>query len=179
MKTQLNSNYAWLGDEPGPQMLHQGLALLGTVEFAGKQDNPIVLAWAREVGHPEYTHDEIAWCGLFIGLCAKRANWEYNPQGNCLWARNWLRWGVRQNTAMLGDVLVFARGEGGHVAQYVGEDESSYHILGGNQSDQVSIVRKSKLALLGIRRAPWRTKQPDNIRVVHLAPVGTPAGSEA
>jgi cell wall-associated NlpC family hydrolase len=37
---------------------------------------------------------------------------------------------------MLGDVLVFRRGGGGHVALYVGEDEEAFHVLGGNQADR-------------------------------------------
>lgn len=170
--------YAWLGKEPGPNMLIQLLALHGTVEFKGQADNPIIIAWAEECGIKGYKDDAVAWCGLTVAIAAKRAGWDYNPKGNALWARNWAFWGTdaRKATnvpgAALGDVLVFARGTGGHVALYVGEDATHYHILGGNQSDQVSIVRKAKSPILAIRRAPWRIAQPANVRQVTLSPVG-------
>lgn len=171
--------YAWLGKEPGPNMLLQLFALHGTVEFKGSANNPIILAWAEEVGLSRvYTHDAIAWCGLTIAIAAKRAGWDYAPRGNALWARNWASWGTDARKAplspgaSLGDVLVFPRGEGGHVALYVGEDATHYHCLGGNQSDQVSIVRKPKSPILAIRRAPWRIAQPANVRKVKLSASG-------
>ena len=40
--------------------------------------------------------------------------------------------------------MVFSRTGGGHVGFYVGEDKDAYHILGGNQSDMVSIARVAK-----------------------------------
>jgi len=41
-------------------------------------------------------------------------------------------------------VLVFDRAGGGHVGFYVGEDLTSYDVLGGNQGDRVSIMRLEK-----------------------------------
>jgi uncharacterized protein (TIGR02594 family) len=176
----IDRKYAWLGHEPGPKMLREALQLLGTLEGPGNVDNPVILAWAKEIGEPGYKHDATAWCGLFVGLCAKRAGWDARPKGNALWARNWATWGTKASKAMLGDVLVFPRGPGGHVALYVGEDSTHYHILGGNQSDKVSIVRKAKTPILAIRRAPWKVAQPPNIRSVILNASGTPsAGKES
>ena len=80
---------------------------------------------------------------------------------------------------MLGDVLVFARGNGGHVGIYVGEDFEAFHVLGGNQSDRVSIARKPKARALGARRCPWRINQPQNVRRIHRAATGLLVGSEA
>jgi hypothetical protein len=40
--------------------------------------------------------------------------------------------------------MVFKRAGGGHVGFYVGEDKDAYHILGGNQSDMVSVARVAK-----------------------------------
>lgn len=169
----MQKGYEWLWKESGPKMLLAGLELLGTHEVLGPRNNPEIMKWAEEV-HTTYPGDEVAWCGLFISVCAKRAGWDYYPNGNALWARNWASWGNASHRAELGDVLVFPRGHGGHVAMYVGEDASHYHILGGNQSDRVSIVRKAKKPILAIRRAPWRIAQPDNVRVVQLAAEGTP-----
>jgi uncharacterized protein (TIGR02594 family) len=160
-------------------MMKEALALYGTTEVPGKGSNPTIEDWAEECGLGAYSTDAIPWCGLFMAVCAKRATWARPP--NPLWARDWLKWGVaRHGPALLGDVLVYPRGSGGHVAIYVGEDKTSYHILGGNQSDKVSIVRKAKLPILGIRHAPWRIAEPPNVRRVYLTAAGTPiGGSEA
>jgi uncharacterized protein (TIGR02594 family) len=181
MASALPAKYAWLAKEPGPKMLKEALKLYGTLEAPGSPNNPMILAWAKEVKAAGYTQDSIPWCGLFIAVCAKRAGWDAAPKGNALWARNWASWGNAVKTPMLGDVLVFARGSAGHVAIYVGEDATHWHILGGNQKDQVNIVRRAKSpAPLGIRRAPWKTAQPSNVRKVQLSAAGTPkAGSEA
>jgi uncharacterized protein (TIGR02594 family) len=178
--TALPTKYAWLKAEPAPKMLVEAVALYGTKEFVGPRHNPVILDWAKEIGEPGYTSDEIAWCGLFVGICAKRAGWEARPKGNALWARNWAHWGSKADRPMLGDVLVFPRGQGGHVAIYVGEDSTHFHILGGNQGNEVSIVRKEKEPLIACRRATWRSAQPANVRPVILSAAGTPvSGSEA
>lgn len=169
--------YEWLLHEPGPKMLSEALGLWGVYEYKGKANNPVILSWAKEV-HTTYPGDEVAWCGLFISVVARRAGWDYHPNGNALWARNWADWGTGQQVAMLGDVLVFPRGEGGHVTLYVGEDETHYHCLGGNQSDAVSIVRKAKTPILAIRRAKWKVGQPENVRRVLLSGKGTPLASK-
>ena len=171
--------YAYLLDEPGPVMLQKMLDLYGTKETPGKENNPTIMGWAKET-NTTYPGDATAWCGLTISITAKRAGWDYYPGKNALWARNWLLWGTKQKVAMLGDVLVFERGQGGHVALYVGEDATHYHILGGNQSDSVNIVRKAKKLLLpgGIRRPKWKTAQPANVRVINLSAKGAPVSTK-
>lgn len=175
----LPAKYAWLNDEPGPRMLVEAIALHGTLEAPGSANNPTITGWAKECGIGAYSTDSIPWCGLFMAVTAKRAGWARPP--NPLWARDWAKWGKpRTGGAMLGDVLVFPRGSGGHVAIYVGEDATHYHILGGNQTDKVCIVRKAKTPILAIRQAPWRVAQPQNVRKVRLTASGTPTGgSEA
>lgn len=176
--TALPTKYAWLAKEPAPKMLLEAIKLYGTLEVSGRGSNKTITDWALECGIGAYSTDDIPWCGLFMAICAKRAGWA-RPE-NPLWARNWAKWGTaRTGGAKLGDVLVFARGSSGHVAMYVGEDATNYHILGGNQSDQVCIVRKAK-ATLAIRQAPWKIAQPANVRKIVLSASGTPmAGSEA
>jgi uncharacterized protein (TIGR02594 family) len=169
--------YRWLNDEPGPNELKKALELFGTLETPGKNNNPVIMGWADET-NTTYPGDEVAWCGLFKSVIAKRAGWDYHPGGNALWARNWLLWGTKVETAMLGDTLIFRRGKGGHVALYVGEDETHYHILGGNQSDTVNIVRKAKTELLGIRRAKWKIAQPANVRPIFLSAKGAPVSTK-
>jgi uncharacterized protein (TIGR02594 family) len=166
-------------------MLKAMLGLYGTVEVPGSGDNPDILAWAEEVGVADrYKHDETAWCGLAMAVAAKRAGYpaDFDP----LWALNWLDWGHAAGISapMLGDVLVFRRTAGGHVGMYVGEDQTHFHVLGGNQGDACNITRFAKatwtkgmsFGFVGARRSPWRFARPPNVRRVFLAPDGAPVG---
>lgn len=175
----LPSIYSWLAKEPGPKMILEALKLFGTVEAAGSKDNPTILAWGAEVGQGKvYSHDSIPWCGLFIAVVAKRAGKEIVDSP--LWALSWADFGkpVEKGGAMLGDVLTFKRDGGGHVALYVGEDASAYHVLGGNQSDQVCITRIAKARLYRARR-PLYLSQPTNVRKITLAANGRISSNEA
>lgn len=169
---KLPNEYRWLLKEPGPKMLLEFLALYGIHEVPGPGDNPIILQWAKETGlYKPYKHDATAWCGLAMAVVAKRAVKEL-PPANPLWALNWAQFGNKvADGAKLGDVLVFKREGGGHVALYIGEDEECYHCLGGNQSDMVNIVRKPIDRIYAIRR-PSYINQPANVRKILLSPHG-------
>lgn len=171
-------SYNYLKKETAPKLLLAAYKLLGVKETLGKDNNPVILDWAEEVGlKKQYTADEIPWCGLFMAYVCKLAGKPipFNP----LWARNWNNFGVPQKTAMLGDVLVFSRASGGHVGIYVGEDDKCYHVLGGNQGDAVSIVRIQKVRCIGIRRTKWTKAQPDNVRVIKIGANGVISENEA
>lgn len=185
----LPAQYAWLAGEGAPRMLVEALKLHGTLEAPGKADNPQIVAWADEVAAKStsaynnwaadfYNDDGIPWCGLAMAVCAVRAG--RAPADKYLSALAWASWGetVPKDQAMLGDVLVFVRQGGGHVALYVGEDAAAFHILGGNQSDAFNIVRKSKSALYAVRRPPY-INRPANVRKVHLAANGKLSVNEA
>lgn len=175
---KLPAPYAWLGREPGPRVLLEALALFGTRETPGAASNPAILAWARETGLArDYVNDGIAWCGLFVATVVKRAGFE--PVAAPLWARNWAKFGTAADKASLGDVLVFSRDGGGHVGLYVGEDASAFHVLGGNQSDQVCVSRIAKARCIAVRRCPWKIAQPSNVRPVRLAAGGALSTNEA
>lgn len=178
---RLPQQYAWLADEPGPRLLTEFLKVYGTAEKAGPGSNPTILEWAKAVGLARvYRDDATAWCGLTMAYVALQAGWDAAPAGNALWARNWLQWGQPSPSAMLGDVLVFSRGpSSGHVGVYVGEDASAFHVIGGNQSDAVTIKRILKARLLGARRCPWRVNQPGNVRKVGLASTGSLSNNES
>lgn len=171
--TPLPSRYQWLMQEPGPRLLREFIAIHGTAEQPGPGSNPSILSWAKAVGLERvYRDDATAWCGLAMAYVALQAGWDAAPAGNALWARNWLRWGNQSPAPMLGDVLVYSRGTGGHVGVYVGEDSEAFHTIGGNQSDQVNIKRIARSRLLGARRCPWRINQPANVRRVVLSANG-------
>lgn len=172
---KMQAGYEWLLDEKGPVELIEALKLYGTMEAPGPANNPIIMDWAIET-NTTYPGDSVAWCGLFRAVVAKRAGWNYFPNKNALWAKNWALWGqaVPKERAMLGDTLVFTRDGGGHVGLYVGEDDSHFHVLGGNQKDMVNIVRIEKSRCIAVRSAPWKIAQPANVRKVRLSANGAP-----
>ncbi len=137
----------------------EALRLKGLKEAAGSGDNPMLLKWAQRLGLA-YAHDSIAWCGLFTAHCIAAALPDEPLPANPLGARNWLRFGVASQPT-LGAVLVFWRGSRqgaqGHVGFYAGEDAAAFHVLGGNQSDSVSIARVARTRLLGAR---WPASAP-------------------
>ena len=169
--------YSWLEEEKSPRILVQAIKLIGTKEIVGKAHNPIILDWARELGLKMYTNDEIPWCGLFIAYCAHKAGVEVVDSP--LWALNWGKYGTQVNQPMLGDVLTFKRDGGGHVGIYVGEDKTHYHIIGGNQGNEVSIMRIAKNRMHDARRTAWKIAQPANVRVIKLESQGRISNNEA
>lgn len=175
----LSPAYGWIDDlQPLPKMVAEARKLFGTVEAQGPADNPVILGWAKDLGLAKiYNQDEIPWCGLFVAIVAKRAG-KALP-GRPLWARNWAEFGKAADKAQLGDVLVFRRGQGsGHVGLYIGEDYGAYHVLGGNQSDGVTIARIAKDRCIAVRRPAYRNA-PVTAKPVHLAATGNLSTKEA
>lgn len=173
----MQKGYEWLWQEPGPKMILEALKLFGTHEIVGKGNSPVILAWAEEVDLAKtYSNDDIPWCGLFMAVVAKRAGKEV-PSGS-LWAMNWANFGERVLYPMLGDVLTFKRPTGGHVGIYVGEDTEAYHVLGGNQSNAVTITRISKNRVYSKTR-PKYSVLPTNVRKVPLIATGELSTNEA
>jgi uncharacterized protein (TIGR02594 family) len=171
-------SYNWLKEETGPRLLVQAVKLIGTKEVVGKIHNPIILDWAKEIGLEKvYTNDEIPWCGLFIAYCAHKANVEVVDKP--LWALSWNNYGTKESIPMLGDILTFKRDGGGHVGIYVGEDRTHYHVLGGNQNNQVNVMRIAKSRLHQARRTAWKIAQPANVRVVNLSSQGSISNNES
>lgn len=183
--------YAHILSPNAPRMIREAARLYGTVETPGAENNPTIMAWAREVetalgsrdlAHRTlgYTSDSIPWCGLFAGIVAVRAGWAKQMPRTPLWARSWLEFGQKATVPSFGDILVFKRdGGGGHVGFYVGEDDFAYHVLGGNQSDKVTISRIDKRRLLGARRPIWKVSPPKSVRRINLGMGGGISNNEA
>lgn len=177
---KLPTNYAWLETMTGrPRIIDEALRLYGTREAAGAANNPVILAWAKEIGGDVakvYSADSVPWCGLFAAIVAKRADKPLPVSP--LWALSWATFGVDSPAPGLGDVLTFRRPGGGHVGFYVAEDRDTFHVLGGNQSDQVGIVRIMRDRLYAARR-PAYNSQPGTVRPYRLAAAGGISTNEA
>lgn len=123
---------------------------LGTREAAGPANSATILGWAKALGNRilgmTYNADSVPWCGLFVATCLREAAVDLSNMKVAVRAKSWATWGSNLGAAALapGTIMVFEREGGGHVAFYVGEDATHYHVLGGNQGDQVSIMRLAK-----------------------------------
>jgi uncharacterized protein (TIGR02594 family) len=169
--------YAWLNDIALPHTIVEALKLYGIKEQPGSQNAPAIMAWARELDLThDYVADAVPWCGLFVAYVCFKAGWE--PVRSPLWARNWAKFGDPSPEPGLGDVLVFQRPGGGHVGFYVAEDKVAFHVLGGNQGDQVSIVRVPKNRLVASRRPHWKVAQPASVKPFRVASTGTLSANE-
>lgn len=135
---------------------------IGISEVSGSASNPHVLAMLRlDMKWPK--GDDVPWCSAFMNYVA----WLLRlPRSKSLRARSWLLVGkpIKLEDAEIGfDVVILKRGSGkqpgpdvinaaGHVGFYAGREGSKILLIGGNQSDAISISRYSSNRILGIRR---------------------------
>ena len=131
----------------------EALRLIGTKEIEGPASNANILEMADRLD-VAYEDDDIPWCGLFAGHCVGASLPDEVLPTVVLRARAWEAFGV-PTTPQLGAVMVFWRRSPdsglGHVGFYFAEDERTYHILGGNQSNMVNVARLRKDRLLTAR----------------------------
>lgn len=125
------------------------LGELGVREVAGDGDNPRVVEY-HAATTLRSTQDETPWCSAFVNWCMSRAG--VTPTGSAM-ARSWLAWGAAWSLET-GAVAVLSRGTNpaqGHVGFVVGWDAESVWLLGGNQSDAVTVARFPLSRLLAVR----------------------------
>lgn len=135
---------------------------LGVAEVPGSESNPSVLAMLRlDADWPK--DDETSWCSAFANWIAHQLGL---PRSKSLLARSWLAVGfpVELAKAERGlDVVILSRGDGeqpgadnttapGHVGFYAGRDGDRVMVLGGNQSDRVTIAAFPLARVLAVRR---------------------------
>lgn len=180
----LDPRYAWLRDVgPLPRHLEAMLGLLGTKEYPGGANNPVIMGWRDQINakYPKkvvgYSADSVPWCGLGMAYAMLKADREIVDSP--LWALNWSKWGQDGGQPELGDLLTFVREGGGHVALYIAEDRQGYfHILGANQSDSVNIIRIAKSRMKACRQPPYHTK-PASVKPYIVESTGQVSRNEA
>lgn len=143
-----------------------GTRFVGIREAPGKEfNNPQILAMLKlDMEWP--SQDEVAWCSAFVNYCF----WFLHlARSKSLLARSWLTIGelIDLETAVVGfDVVVLARGAGphprrddpeyftapGHVGLYAGHADGVVNVLGGNQSNSVTVAGYPVDRILGVRR---------------------------
>lgn len=127
-----------------PPWVREGLRIRGWNE---RSDNAELRAWLRSDGQTLGDPTRAPWCGDFAETCIRLGLPREplpGPLGvNPYWALNWRHFGVACAPS-LGSVISITRKGGGHVGFAVGMDNARYYILGGNQSNAVSIAPIAK-----------------------------------
>lgn len=145
------------------------------------RDNSWLRAWLRSDGKTLGDPAKLPWCGDFVETAIRLALPGEPFAGalaeNPYWARNWLRFGAAIEPCY-GAVLVFERGTGGHVGFAVGQDATTLHVLGGNQSNAVTVARIAKSRLLGARW-PATFPRPISARLPQMTAGGELSTNEA
>jgi uncharacterized protein (TIGR02594 family) len=128
---------------------------LGVRERAGAKHHPLITWWLSLCRMGSDAADEIPWCSAFVNGIA----WELDlARSNSAAARSWLT--VGSPVSLLdatadADIVILSRGSNpasGHVGFYAGHSEQTVSILGGNQSNAVTIQAFDKARILGVRR---------------------------
>lgn len=133
------------------------------------RNHSILAKFLRSDGKTLGDPRRLPWCGDFVETCIALALADEPLPTNPYLARNWLSFGDSIKPT-LGAVLVFWRGKrsgiSGHVGFAVGRSKSHLYVLGGNQSNAVTVAPLSKHRLLGARW-PARFERPE----VYLPPL--------
>ena len=137
--------------------LDRAIADLGVVAIPGQATSARVHDYYAAAGHPDIAGDDVAWCAAFVGAWLERVG---VTSTRSLLARSYLAWGQPTDVAHPGTIAIFSRGSDpalGHVGFAVGESGDSIYLLGGNQSDAVSVIAMPRAHLLGMR---WPSDSP-------------------
>jgi len=157
-----------------PDWMPYARSLIGIKEVPGAGNNSTIMAWAKRLGAKvlgiTYAADSVPWCGLFTAHVMDHCG--VVPPKIAVRASEWGTWGRKLLAPRLGCILTFTRAGGGHVGFYVGEDATHLHVLGGNQSDAVSIARIAK-SRLSEMRWPFGVPLPA-AKNVYLSASGAP-----
>jgi uncharacterized protein (TIGR02594 family) len=122
---------------------------LGVREDAGAANDKDISSFFRDAVGQVHA-DTVPWCAAFVGAMLERAGY---TGSNSLMARSYLNWGSALASPRKGCVVVFKRGNppSGHVAFAQEWTASSIKVLGGNQSDAVTIASYKRADVLGFR----------------------------
>lgn len=181
---KISSRYNWLAYVTGlPKMVVEAIRIgkLDTTEVAGPKSNPEIMAMALAAGVGDiYKSDETAWCAVAHCAIALRAGKEVSFKGyDRLRAKSFMKFGTPVDVPMMGDTLVFNRPGGYHVGLYIAEDSDCYHVAGGNQGNQYSIVRIDKDRLVYAGRPEYKIGTPAAVRRFFVDGIGQPSSNEA
>lgn len=131
-----------------PKYLKYARSMIGQREIGATNKAPFLFEIAKKLnvlwlyGQP--------WCGMFVADCLTRFN--YPIPKHFYRAKAWLDYGKKIDEPCHGCIVIFDRKGGGHVGFVVGKNRANQLlVLGGNQSNQVSIQPFNNDRILGYR----------------------------
>lgn len=127
----------------------------GTKEIKGVIHNAEVLKYSKDIGLKWVKDDETAWCAIFVNWCLYKSK---RPVTGDAMARSFLKYGYKTAVPTFGDIVVLWRisptSGFGHVGFFIKRDKNFVWILGGNQGDEVNILKFPITQLLEYRGIP-------------------------
>ncbi len=133
-----------------PSWMAEAWRELGQSEVTGPSHNPRIVAMFDELGHAGQS-DETAWCAAFVGASLERAG---IASTRSLRARSYETWGDAAHAPTAGAITVLRRTSDpalGHVGFLVGATDRHVVLLGGNQSNGVTVARFDRDLVLDYR----------------------------
>jgi len=115
-----------------------------------KSDNRALSKYLQSDGTTLGDPSKHPWCGDLVETAIKNTLPNEQIPNNPYWARNWANFGV-ETEPRLYCLLVFTRGNGGHVGFMVGETDKYYIVRGGNQSNRITDSKYAKSRLIAAR----------------------------
>lgn len=125
-----------------------------------KANNKTLRDWLKSDGDTLGDPAKLPWCGDFMETCIALTLPDEPMVTNPYYALNWKTFGVAIDFVALGAIAPFKRDGGGHIAMVVGHDDLYFHVLGGNQSNAVTITKIAKSRLSGPLRWPRTYPRP-------------------
>jgi uncharacterized protein (TIGR02594 family) len=127
---------------------------IGQKEVKGTQSNSFILKIINKF-FPDWLDDStISWCSMIMKYIFEKEGYQVSKATPA--ARSWLNVGTSLSTPIPEDcIVVIKRGSQewqGHVGIFMKEEGTYIWILGGNQSDSVSIQKFPKSSVLGYRK---------------------------
>ena len=126
-------------------------------ELPGDQHHPFIQFAHMLCGLGSDQPDEVPWCSSFINAVC----WLLRlPRSKSARARSWLEVGRAielRDAIPNADIVVLKRGSSataGHVGFFAGRDQmtGTVYVLGGNQSNGVTVAPFKEVDVLGVRR---------------------------
>lgn len=135
------------------------LQYVGQREIKGVTHNSLIVGWWKKIKRGGIKDDETPWCAAFVGAMLEDAGLKSSRFES---AKSYLAWGSKLAAPTYGCIVVFQREGGCHVGFICGQDaQGRLLVLGGNQSDKVSIRAFGRDNVVGYRW-PHEVPLPDN-----------------
>lgn len=135
------------------ELIQRACATLGTREVDGPKSNPTILGWIREFLPWARDDSTTAWCAVWLAKLMRDCG--LGIPGAPYRAKSWETWGVPVPPVdgYAGDVVVLKRGKNAyHVAILLKYSFDKIWVIGGNQSDAVTVATYPASSVISVRR---------------------------